>query len=219
MIDLKTLTPEQKEELKQQMIAEEKAEKEAAKKLKADYESLKNSQVNETFSMLRDVSGALYAAKGTVFDQFKALLSMKQELYGLSDEAMGLQQSHTFTSEDGKVSIIIGSNVIDDWSDDLPVGIGRVTAWIDKLAYDARTEQMVGIIKDLLKPNKDGILKANRILDLAKKADEIGDKELIDAVNFIRDQYKPRKTSTYVKAKYLDDNQVWQWLPLSMSAV
>jgi len=47
----------------------------------------------------------------------------------------------------------------------------------------------------------------------------MGDKELIDAVNFIRDQYRPVKTSTYVKVKYTDEEGRTKWLPLSMSAV
>lgn len=218
-MDINKLTAEEKAELKKQLAAEEKAEKENAKKQIEDYNTLKEQQVKETFEMLRDVSGALEIAKSTIFEQFGAVLKMKQELYCLTDADMEIQQSHTFTSLDGKISIIVGSNVIDRWSDDVAIGIGKVTAWIDRLGTDEKSEFMVGIIKDLLKPNKDGMLKASRVLDLSKKAAEYGDQELIEAVDFIRDQYRPAKTSTFVKAKYTDPDGNIQWLPLSMSAV
>lgn len=218
-IDINKLSAEDKAILKQQLAAEEKAEKAKEKKQREDYEGLKEAQVSETFKMLQDVSGALEIAKADVFNQFGSLLKMKKELFDLTDAQMELQQSHTFTSATGNVSIVIGSNVIDRWDDEVGVGIGRITAWLDKLSTDARSAQMVGIIKDLLKPDKNGILKANRILDLSKKAAELGDKELIDAVNFIRDCYRPSKTSTYVKAKYTDEDGKIVWLPLSMSAV
>lgn len=218
-MDLKSLTAEQKAELKRQLAAEEKAEKENAKKQIEDYNTLKEAQVAETFKTLQDVSGALEIAKSSIFEQFGAVLKMKQELYGITDADMHTQQSHTFTSADGKTSIVIGSNVVDKWSDDVAVGIARVTNWLDKLSTDDKSEQMVSIIKDLLKPNKDGMLKASRILDLSKKAAEFGDNELIEAVDFIRDQYRPSKTSTFVKAKFTDSDGNIQWLPLSMSAV
>ena len=66
-------------------------------------------------------------------------------------------------------------------------GIDKVNDWLGKLAKDDESAILVGFIRDLLKPNKDGVLKANRVLELSKKADEIGDKELIEAVKIIRD--------------------------------
>jgi len=215
-IDFKKLTDEQKKELRLQMEAEERAEKEAAQRLKTDYEALKDEQVRASFKRLQNVSSSLGDEKVDIFNQFGSLIAMKKELFNLTDEQMELQQSHTFTSSDGKVSIIIGSNVIDRWGDDVAVGIERVNRWIDAKIEDQNSRD---IIRALLKPNSQGVLKANRVLDLSKKAREIGDTELIEAVNFIHDQYKPQMTSTYVKARYLDENQQWQWLALSMSAV
>jgi len=215
-INYQDLTAEQKQQFREEMEAEQRAEKEAAKKLRADYEQLKNEQVMASFKRLQNVSSALTEEKVDIFNQFGSLLAMKKELYNLTEDQMDLQQSHTFTSADGRVSIIIGSNVIDRWSDDVGVGIERVNQWIDsKIA----TPEDRAIIRALMKTNSDGVLKASRVLDLAKHANERGDKELIDAVNFIRDQYCPEKTSTYVKAKFKNENDQWCWLALSMSAV
>lgn len=216
VIDFTKLSSEQKKQLREQMEAEQRAEKEAAIKMRADYEQLKNEQVLASFKRLQNVSSALTEEKVDVYNQFGSLLAMKKELYKLTEAQMDMQQSHTFTSADGRISIIIGSNVIDRWSDDVNVGIERVNAWIDSKIADPKDR---GTVRALMKTNSEGVLKASRILDLAKHANERGDKELIEAVDFIRDQYRPEKTSTYVKAKYKDDNQKWQWLALSMSAV
>lgn len=215
-INYQDLSSKQKQQMREEMEAEQRAEREAAKQLRSDYEHLKNEQVLASFKRLQDVSSALTEEKVDLFNQFGSLLAMKKELYKLTEAQMDMQQSHTFTSSDGKVSIIIGSNVIDTWSDDVGVGIERVNQWIDsKIA----TPEDRAIIRALMKTNSDGVLKASRILDLAKHASERGDKELTDAVNFIRDQYRPEKTSTYVKAKWKNEKKQWQWLALSMSAV
>lgn len=215
-IDYSKLTPEQKKELREQLEAEQRAEKEAEKRLRDDYSALKDEQVKATFKRLQNISSSLEEEKIDIFNQFGSLIAMKKEIYSLSDEQLNMQQSHTFSSADNTVSIIIGSNIIDRWSDDVGVGIERVNKWIDAKIKDKEDRDIVRV---LLKPNKDGVLKASRILDLSKEARNRGDKELIEAVNFIQDQYKPVKTSTYVKAKYLDANAQWQWLALSMSAV
>jgi hypothetical protein len=217
--EFEKLTPEEKRALREQLEAEERAEKEAEKRLREDYNALKDEQVKATFKKLQNISSNLEEQKIDIFNQFGSLISMKKEIYNLSEEQLDLQQSHTFTTNNGKVSIIIGSNVIDRWSDDVGVGIERINKWLDQLVTDERSKQIVAIIRDLLKPNKDGVLKASRVLELGKKAREMNDKELIEAVDFIQSQYKPVKTSTYVKAKYLDENAQWQWLALSMSAV
>ncbi len=215
-IQFDKLTPEQKRALREQLEAEERAEKEAKKRLSDDYNSLKDEQVKATFNKLKHISISLETEKIDVFNQFGSLISMKKEVYNLTDEQLNIQQSHTFTTSDGKTSVVIGSNVVDRWGDDVNVGIDRVNKWIMETIKDEKDRE---IIRALLKPNKDGVLKANRVLDLSIEARKRGDKELIEAVNFIQDQYRPMKTSTYVKAKYLDENGVWQWLALSMSAV
>lgn len=210
------LSAEQKAELRRQMEAEERQKQQARKQLEADFAQLKSDQVNSTFDKLIEVSQRMEDAKVEIFNEFGTVLGMKAEVHDLTPEDLQLQQSHTFTNQANTRKVIIGHNVIDRWGDDVNIGIERVNKWIDTKISD---QQSRDIIRALLKPNSDGVLKANRVLDLSKKANEIGDSELIEAVNFIRDQYRPEKTSTYVKAKYKDENEQWQWLPLAMSAV
>lgn len=218
-LDFNNVSAEQKAMLKAQLEAEEKAAKEKQKRERLNYEQIKDAQIKTTFKVLSRISSELENSKANVFGEFKAILDLKQELFGLSEEQMLTQESHTFTTTDGRMSIIIGHNVIDGWDETVSVGIEKVNQWLGKLAKDEESAMLVGLIRDLLKPNKDGVLKANRVLDLSKKASEIGDKELIAAVDIIRDAYRPTKTGTFVKARFVDDEGVKQWLPLSMSAV
>lgn len=218
-LDIKNLTDEQRRILKAQLEAEEKAQKEMERRERETYEQLKDAQVRVTFRELQNISSMLEHAKLKVFRDFEAILAMKKELFGLTEDRMLEQESHTFTTSDGSMSIIIGHNVIDSWDETVSVGIQKVNQWLTRLARDEESAVLVGLIRDLLKPNKDGVLKANRILDLSKKASELGDPELIEAVELIRDAYRPTRTSTYVKARYVDEYGRKQWLALSMSAV
>lgn len=218
-VNFDQLTPDEKATLKAQLEAEEKLEKTRVKRERETYEQIKNAQVLTTFKQLQGISSNLEIAKAKVFENFQAILGMKQEIFGLTDETMLTQESHTFTTSDGQASIMIGHNVIDNWDETVSVGIEGVNQWLNKQVKDENSAMLVGFIRDLMKPNKDGALKASRILDLSKKAAEIGDKELIKHVDIIRDAYRPAKTGTFVKARYVDEQGKKQWLPLSMSAV
>jgi len=215
-INYSELTAEQKKALREQMEQEERAEREKENKTREDYLALKEEQINVSFRFLQTLSLNLEEIKIDIFNQFGAILAMKKELYKLTDEQMELQQSHTFTNKANDKSLIIGSNAIDGWTDDVNIGIQGINDWIDAKITDPDDR---AIIRTLLKPNKDGVLKANRVLELSNEAHKRGDAELIKHVDFVQSQYRPVKTSTYVKAKYKDANGVWQWLALSMSAV
>jgi hypothetical protein len=219
-LDLKKLTAEQRRELLAELAAQEQAEKQKQQQERARYEELKNDLVNESFTKLESMSELMGKIKTEIFGQFQTVLNLKQELYDLSDEQMLTQQSHQFTNEEGTRSIIIGNNVIDRWDETVSVGMDKVNAWLQKISgMNEENKKLVSIIRDLMKPNKDGVLKANRILDLQNKARELGDKELIEAVDLIRESYRPSRTSTYIKAKYKDEQGRDQWLGLSMSSV
>lgn len=218
-ISIKNLSPEERKQLLEDLRQEEESKKKEQRENRKAYEELKNMAINESFGLLASVSKALLEVKESVFDNFKEVLDLKQMAYDLTDEQMAKQESHTFTSTDGKRSIIIGSNVVDRWDETVDVGINKVKEYLKKLAANEESARLVSYISDLMKPNKDGHLKANRILDLSRKADEHGDKELIEAVSLIREAYRPVKTSTYIKVKYKDEKGKEQFLPLSMSAL
>lgn len=211
-IDIKSLTPEQKAEMMRQLQEEQQAETLQKQAEKDMFITVRNETVERVYGHLKALSDNLAEVKEKMLSDFDTMLEMKAELYGIDDK----QQSHNWTSGDGNVTIITGYNVKDRWDDTVGAGIARVQAWIDKQMTD-QNKNIVEMVRDLLKPNKDGVLRANRVLDLQNSAERIGDTELIEAVKIIREAYRPDRSGSYIKAKYRDGDGNWQWLPLAMS--
>ena len=213
-VDLNSLTPEQKTELLQQFANEKKQKDSKRKSEQAVYQHLKDTTVRSVFERLQLVSAEMERTKAELLQEFTALLEMKNELYKVKEK----QLSHSWTTADGEKTVITGFNTIDRWDETITVGIAKVNEWLEKQMSDTNSN-LVGMIRELLKPNKDGVLKANRVLDLQNQADKIGDTELIEAVRLIREAHRPDKTSTYIKAKFKDEDGITRWLGLSMSSV
>lgn len=216
-VNIGALTETQREELYRQLEADKKEKQLAIKRERENYQQLKSKQVMDSFAELEKISNLLAEAKKKVFGDFAALLEMKKELYALTDGQMDLQQSHTFTTESGDFTIQLGHNVVDNWDETVSVGQAKVNEWLEK-QMDSSNVALISIIRDLLKPDKNGVLKASRVLDLSRKAYELGDTELMAAVDIIRDAYRPAKTTDFVKAKFKNEKGEQVWLPLSMSA-
>lgn len=218
-INLGALSAAEREQLMQQLNEERKRDDERQQAEREAYDGMKDDAVRHTFGMLLDASEKLKAVKEKVFAEFEQVMGLKKDLFKLTDEQMLSQGSHTFTTDDGQMSIIIGSNIIDRWDETTGVGVKLANDWLTKQMSDEKSAFLIGLVRDLLKPNKDGVLKASRVLDLSKRAAQHGDAELIRAVNIIRDGYRPAKTTTYVKAKFKDNMGSDVYVPLSMSSV
>ena len=211
-VNISALSADDKAEMKRQLLAEQKAENDQKQREKDVYITMRNEAVARVYPVLCDTSEMLSHSKEAMLADFEVLLAMKAELYGVEDG----QQSHNWTSEDGNVTIVTGYNTKDRWDDTVGAGIARVNAWIDTQMND-QNRNIVDMVRDLLKPNKDGVLKANRVLDLQNSAERIGDAELIEAVKIIREAYRPDRSGSYIKAKIRDSEGKWDWIPLSMS--
>ena len=112
-INLEALTAEQTKALMEQLEAKQKTDKERIYNERQQYKQLVDVAVNEVFTPLQVASDALSDVKDFVFNTFKSLIAMKAELYGREAE----QFTHTFSNEDGSISITVGCNVTDGWED------------------------------------------------------------------------------------------------------
>jgi hypothetical protein len=214
-LDLKNLTKEQREDLKKQLVAEEKAAKEKEQSDRETYKNMVCESVDETFEFLQGISQQLSDVKMNVFNNFAHLLDLKKSLYGVKDG----QQSHTFTSTDGLKSITLGYRVVDSYDDTVNAGIERVKTWIKNQAKDDNAANLVEIINGLLKKDAKGNLKANRVLELQNHADRIGDVELSEGVKIIREAYKPIETSYFIEVTEKDPTSGVKFsLPLSITS-
>ena len=214
---LEDLSLDEIEKLKEQLKQKEKEKKELLKKEKETYKYLQCEFVDVFFPKLAQAAQSLTLLKAELFENATTIFDMKRSIFGISDESFNNQGSHNLSNNDFSKTIILGRNNIDGWDDEVAsAGIGRVNEWLSK-QVDDKNENLIEFIRDLLKPNKEGMLKANRVLELHNRAEKMGDEELIDAVNMIKEAYRPVKTTTYVKAKMKDDDGNDVWLNLSMS--
>ena len=214
-MDIQNLTPEQLTELEAQIAARKKAAEQKVKDDRDAYKELVNETVNALWADLGDLSGTMVQTKNRVFDSFARALELKKEAYGTKDE----QQSHTFTTADGKRSITIGHRVVDRYDETVTSGINKVKRYVESLAKDDESAALVDAILNLLKPNKDGVLKASRVLELEKIANRVNDEEFTDGLRIIKEAYRPMKTRQFVTVKYKDRLGNDHTLPLSMSAI
>lgn len=212
-MDLNKLTKEQRQALKEQFLAEEKQKADQVNENRKTYKDLVNTTIPSLFNELIGVSAGLSAIKTKVFNELDTLVKMKAELYDSEID----QYSHSFTTAEG-ITLIIGRRYNDGWDDTVTVGVEKVKNWISSRAKDDNSKQLVKAILQLLATDqKTGLLKASRVLQLKKMADEIGDPVFIDAMQIIHDAYRPVKTKEFVTCRYRDAEGNTVYLPLDIS--
>ncbi|MDR1370920.1 MAG: DUF3164 family protein [Dysgonamonadaceae bacterium] len=213
-IDLSKLSQDDRKALMEQLEAEDKANKERIKAERDNYKTMVNETVRESFVPLMGLSKSILDAKKQVFDNFETIIALKGELFGTKEE----QQSHTFTTIDGNISIKLGHRVNDNFDDTLSSGIEKVKAYMATLAKDTESAALVETIMDLLKKDAKGNLKAQRVLELRKLANRVHNAEFSDGIRIIEESYKPVKTCQFIEVKFKDEHGKEHALPLSISA-
>lgn len=209
MVDITKMTPEEKKT----MLIALQAEADGEKKKRNEYKELVKETVTRNFQEVKKISKALSCLKKTVFEDFITILNMKAELYGIREN----QQSHTFSTDEG-LTIIIGHRIIDTFDDTVHTGIAKVREYIQGVASGEKKE--VEMMLDLLlKKDKNGNMKANRVLELKKIAEKVNDYDFLDGVKIIEAAYKPAKSSTFIEAYYKDEHGKKVAIPLSISSV
>ena len=197
------------EDEKKQAAAERKRQRE-------EYATMVDDEINTAIPQLRELSEAIRTVKDTVFGNFDAILKMKAEILGLTKDD---QRSHTFTNSDSSLRITLGVNCIDGYRDTVEDGIAMVKAYIESLATDDKSKVLVSAVLRLLSRDGQGNLKASRVLQLRKMAEESGDERFIEGVRIIEESYQPTVTKRYIRAEYKDSKGAWRYIPLDMTAV
>lgn len=213
MIKLEQLTAEEKKRLFEQMEDEKRREEEAKQEKREEYKKLVSEITLKAFRKLSEASNNLREVKRQVFEDYKTILELKDELYGIREN----QQSHTFTSED--VSVTLGRRIVDNYDDTVHAGIEKVKKYISELT-DGQGKEIEKILELLLRKDKNGNLKASRVLELDKIAKEVDNIDLTDGVRIIKEAYKPEKTAYFLEASYRDkETGVKKMVPLSITSI
>lgn len=211
------MTAEERQEF--EAYRAEKQKKEAAERRKqqrTDYAAMVDDEVRTTLPVLRELSEQIKTVKSTVFGNFDAILRMKSEVLGLTKDD---QRSHTFTTSDSKFRLTLGVNTVDGYRDTVEDGIAMVKGYIQSLAKDETSKALVNAVLRLLSRDGQGNIKASRVLQLRKMAEETGDERFIEGVQIIEESYQPTETKKYIRAEYKNDKGAWVNIPLGMTDV
>ena len=192
--------------------------KAAAKKMRDDYREMVDDAIESMMPGLQTMSECLTNHKKKVFEEFSAILAMKAEMFKMETGADLYNQSHTFTNSKGNMRIVLGHYVTDNYLDTVDEGIAKVYEYITSLASDPKSQVLVNMVVKLLSKDAKGTLKASRIIQLRKMAEESGAPEFIEGVKIIEEAYQPIKSRTFLKA-YVKNEQTgaWDQLPLGMT--
>lgn len=217
-LTLSELSKEERAQLIAEARAEEAAEKEKRVEDRKAYKEMVHETVPDLFAILAHQSECLAEIKKKIFIAVEDLIKLKKEAYDVKEG----QQSHTFTSEDGDLSLTIGYRVIDGWDDTVPTGIAKVNEFLESLIKDEdsiKVKRLANTINRLLKKDSNGNLKSSRVLELQEVADEWNDALLNDGVEIIRKGYQPQKSCWFIEAYYVDGTGKKRNVPLSISTV
>ena len=194
------------------------ARKAAEAKRKSDreaYTALVDETIAAVMPELTNISEAIAKKKTAAAEAFRGALEMKAELFGVKDD----QQSHTFTNSEGTMRITIGHYMLDNYRDTVNEGIAMVKTYIESQARDDASRALVKAILRLLSRDEAGNLKASRVLQLQKMAEETGDERFIEGVRIIQESYQPTPSKDYIRAAVRDESGAWVAIPLSMTDV
>lgn len=198
----------------------EKAKREAAEQRRQQretYAQMVDDELSQAIPELLNLSKDIRTVKDTVFGNFAAIIEMKAELFGTRD---GGQYSHTFTNQDSTLRMILGVNTVDGYRDTVEDGIAKVRAYIESLATDDKSKALVSAVLRLLSRDGQGNLKASRVLQLRKMAEESGDDQFLDGVEIIENSYQPNITRRYIRAQRKHPKTgAWINIPLGITDV
>lgn len=208
-IRLEDLSVEQLEALKRQVEERRLAEEAKKREDKEAYLGLVDEAILQSIPELKEISEKMLQAKAKVFERFKKLIEIKESLFKVKDN----QQTHTFTTQDGKFSLCLGSRTVNDYDSTLDSGIEKIKKYIS--TFDADNE-LTEVVNHLLKLDKNGNLKPSRVMELAQLANKIDNIDFKEGVAIIQQAYQPRATCQFVTA--CENKETGrEYIPLSMS--
>ena len=195
---------------------EAQAKKEAEAKKKADreaYAKLVDEAIASSMPKLRYISQSITDHKRIVMDSFKSALELKAELFEVRDD----QRSHTFTNSDGTARITIGHYQLDNYRDTVNEGIAIVKGYLESLAKDKDSAALVAAVLRLMSRDNAGNLKASRVLQLRKMAQDSGDERFMEGVRIIEESYAPAESKQFIRAEVKNEDGKWIPVPLGMT--
>lgn len=219
MEEEKRTTVEMTEEERRQFEAYKAAKaaqeaKEQAKRDRDAYRDLVDETIERAIPSLECLSQGIKDTKQAVLDDFRQVIEMKSDVLKLKKDN---QRSDTFTNSAGDKRITLGVYVTDGYRDTVEDGIAIVKEYIEGLASDAKTQALVKMVLRLLARDAKGTLKASRVVQLRKIAEETGNERFLEGVQIIEESYQPAVSKQFIRAEVKNENGAWVAIPLGMT--
>jgi hypothetical protein len=197
-----------KEEREKQRAAEQR------EAMREQYAQMVDEEVAAAIPQLLDISEQLAIIKNTIYSNFETILKLKGEVIGAKIDS---QRSHTFTTSDSQMRLTLGVNMLDAYRDTVEDGIALVKEYLESLAQDDKSKALVNAVLKLLARDNTGNIKASRVLQLRRMAQESKDEKFIEGVKIIEEAYQPTPSARYVRAEVKDERGAWKAIPLAMT--
>ena len=195
------MTAEEKEQFEAFKAAQAAAKaKEQAKRDREAYRDLVDETIDSVIPSLQCLSQGIKDTKQAVLDNFRDVTAMKQEVLKLK-----------------KDGITIGVYTTDGYRDTVEDGIAIVKEYIEGLASDEKTKALVKMVLRLLARDAKGTLKASRVVQLRKIAEETGSERFMEGVQIIEESYQPAVSKQFIRAEIKNENGAWVSIPLGMT--
>ena len=196
----------------------QKEREEKAKEMRENYQNLVDDEIEAAIPQLLEVSDSIKEKKAQIFDNFRTVLELKGEMFrNKKGEEMGYK-SHTFSNREGTKRITLGQYMCDNYLDTAEDGVAMIREYIQSLATDEKSQALVGMVLRLLAKDAKGTLKAQRILQLRKIAEESGNERFLEGVHIIEEAYRPIPSKTFIRAEMKDEaTGAWKPIPLGMT--
>lgn len=212
------------EKARYEAFKEEEAKRQRAEAKKAQREQLQkmtDEVIEDAMEDLRRSSNDLRVCKEKVMSTFSTLIELRKEV---NEEAGKKEQdSYSFTDSEGTKKIRIGYNMNDGYLDQVEEGIAKVKSYMDGLAKDEASRELVELVMRLLARDQKGNLKASRVIQLGQIAEKSGSEEFKEGIRIIRDAYRPTRSKLYIRAsekvKKENGESVWEDIPLGLTEV
>ncbi len=173
-------------------MQKQKAEREATQRAKDEreaYKQLVDDTIETAIPELLSTSEGLKTVKQTVIENFNVVLELKAKVMNRTPTKDDSQRSHTFTNSEGDKRIILGVYVTDGYRDTVEDGVAIVKEGLEELGKDDESKALVRMVFKLLARDTKGTLKASRIVQLRKTAEEIGNSRILEGVQIIEESY------------------------------
>ena len=185
-----------------------------AKQDRDAYRDLVDETIERTVPALMCLSQGIKDTKASVLNDFRNVIDMKADVLKLKKDG---QRSDTFTNSKGDKRITIGVYTTDGYRDTVEDGIAIVKEYIEGLASDEKTKALVKMVLRLLARDAKGTLKASRVVQLRKIAEEIKNDRFMEGVQIIEEAYQPAISKQFIRAEVKNENGAWVCVPLGMT--